>query len=164
MPARLAIIAIAKFDLLPRLHCRDFSFAYAKNATTLEAQPMPRILVIDDEPDIRTLLDDVLKSAGYEVILAANGREGVMRHRSSPVDLLITDLYVPNLEGLEIIREFRSHFPEVAIIAMSGTTAAATMLSVAQTLGAIGILHKPFLPAELIAAVEKALGGKAPAQ
>ena len=121
---------------------------------------MARILVIDDEPDIRALLDEVLKSAGYEVILAANGREAVMRQRSSPADLLITDLYVPNLEGLEIIREFRSHFPEVVIIAMSGTTAALSMLPVAQQLGALGILHKPFLPGELIDVVEKALGSK----
>jgi DNA-binding NtrC family response regulator len=125
---------------------------------------MPRILVIDDEPDIRTLLDDVLKSAGYEVILAANGREGVERYRTSPADLVITDLYMPNQQGMETIQEFRSHFPEVAIIAMSGRSVALTMLSVAQKLGAIGILHKPFLPDELIASVEKALGGRSPAQ
>jgi DNA-binding NarL/FixJ family response regulator len=67
---------------------------------------------------------------------------------------------MPNQEGLETIREFRSHFPQVAIIAMSGRTAALTMLSIAQKFGAIGVLHKPFAPEELTAAVERALGGK----
>ena len=125
---------------------------------------MARILIIDDEPDMRALLEQTLKSAGYEVISAADGREGVERHRTSPADLVITDLYMPTQEGLETIREFRTRFPEVAIIAMSGKDAALTMLSIAQKFGAIGILHKPFPADELIAAVEKALGGQSPGQ
>jgi DNA-binding NtrC family response regulator len=124
---------------------------------------MARILVIDDEPDVRVLLEQTLKSAGHEVILAADGREGVERYCTSPADLVITDLYMPNQEGLETIGELRRRFPEVAIIAMSGKAAALTMLSIAQKFGAIGILHKPFLNDELIAAVEKALRGQSPA-
>src|SRR5208282_5580007 len=127
-------------------------------------EPMARILVIDDEPDIRTFLEEILESAGHEVILAADGREGVRQHCTSPADLLITDLFMPNQEGLETIREFRTRFPEVAIIAMSGRAAAVTMLSVAQKFGAVGVLHKPFAADELIAAVAKALGGQSPAQ
>jgi len=125
---------------------------------------MARILVIDDEPDMRAFLEEVLKSAGYEVILAADGRAGVERYRTSPADLVITDLYMPNQDGLETIRQLRSCFPEVAIIAMSGKAAAVTTLSIAQKLGAVGILHKPFLRDELMAAVVKALGGQSPAQ
>ena len=125
---------------------------------------MARILVIDDEPDMRVLLEQTLKAAGHEVILAADGREGVERYCASPADLVITDLYMPNQEGLETIAELRRRFPEVAIIAMSGKAAALTMLSIAQKFGAIGILHKPFLTEELIAAVGKALGGKSPTQ
>jgi len=125
---------------------------------------MARILVIDDDPDMRAFLEEILKSAGYEIILAADGREGVERYRASRADLVITDLYMPNQEGLETIRELRTRYPEVAIIAMSGRTAALTMLSIAQKFGAVGILHKPFLADELIAAVEKALGGQSPAQ
>jgi CheY-like chemotaxis protein len=53
---------------------------------------MARILVRDDDPDTRTMLEQALKPAGYEIILAADGREGVMRHRTSPADLVITDL------------------------------------------------------------------------
>jgi CheY-like chemotaxis protein len=125
---------------------------------------MARILVIDDEPDMRAFLEEILKSAGYEVVLAADGKEGVECYRTSPADLVITDLFMPNQEGLETIRKLRSHFPKVAIIAMSGKAAALNMLSVAQKFGAVGILHKPFLNDELIAAVEKALGARSTAQ
>jgi DNA-binding response OmpR family regulator len=125
---------------------------------------MARILVIDDEQDMRTMLEQILKAAGYEVILAADGREGVMRHRTSPADLVITDLYMPNQDGMETIRELRSRFPTVAIIAMSGKLDTGTMLSIAQNATDVGILHKPFLTDELIAAVARALGGKSPAQ
>ena len=121
---------------------------------------MARILVIDDEADIRTFLEEILKSAGHEVFLAADGREGVRQHCTSPADLLITDLFMPNQEGLETIREFRTRFPEVGIIAMSGRPDSGTMLSIARNLAAVGILHKPFLTEELIGAVAKALGGQ----
>jgi DNA-binding response OmpR family regulator len=125
---------------------------------------MARILVIDDDPDLRAFLEEVLKSAGHEVILAADGREGVMRQRTSPADLVITDLYMPNQDGAETIRELRSSFPTLAIIAMSGRVDTGTMLSIAQNVGDVGILRKPFVVDELIAAVAKALGGKSPAQ
>ena len=121
---------------------------------------MARILVIDDDADARALLEQILKAAGHEVFLAADGREGVMRHRACPADLVITDLYMPNQDGMETIREFRIRFPEVAMIAMSGGTDSGTMLSIARNLAAVGILHKPFLTEELIGAVAKALGGQ----
>ena len=124
---------------------------------------MARILVIDDDPEIRTCLEEILKSAGHEVTLSADGREGMERHRTSPAELVITDLYMPNQEGLETIREFRTRYPGVAVIAMSGMTAAGTMLSVAQKFGAVGVLHKPFAADELFAAVAKALGGQSQA-
>jgi DNA-binding response OmpR family regulator len=119
---------------------------------------MARILVIDDEPDMRALVEEIPKSAGYEVILAADGREGVERHRTNPADLVITDLYMPSADGFDTIRELRTCFPEVVIIAMSGKTDTGSMLSTAQNLAAVGILRKPFLADELIAVVEKALG------
>jgi DNA-binding response OmpR family regulator len=125
---------------------------------------MARILVIDDEPDMRAMLEQILTAVGYEVILAADGREGLMRHRTSPADLVITDLYMPNQDGMETIRELHSRFPTVAIIAMSGKLDTGTMLSIAQNATDVGILHKPFLTDELIAAVARALGGKASTQ
>ena len=139
-----------------------FGFTGSEWAGILEVEPMARILVIDDEPDIRTFLEEILKSAGHEVILAADGREGVERHRTSPADLVITDLYMPIQDGMKTIREFRNGFPEVAIIAMSGGTNSGTILPIAQNLADVGILHKPFAVGELIAAVTKALGGQAP--
>jgi CheY-like chemotaxis protein len=108
------------------------------------------------------MLEQILKSAGHEVILAADGREGVERYRTSPADLVITDLYMPIQDGSETIRELRSRFPEVAIIAMSGRTDTGAMLSIAQHVSGVGILQKPFLTDELIAAVSRALGGKSP--
>ena len=125
---------------------------------------MARILVIDDDPDMRAMVGQTLKSAGHKVILAADGREGVARYRTSPADLAIIDLYMPNQEGLETLREFHTRFPEVAIVAMSGWPTAATMLSIAQKLGAIGVLHKPFFIKELIAVVAQALGGQSQAR
>ena len=87
-----------------------------------------------------------------------------MRQRASPADLVITDLYMPIQDGSETIRELRSCFPEVAIIAMSGTTDTGAMLSIAQNVTAVGILRKPFLTDELLAAVARALGGQSPAR
>ena len=118
---------------------------------------MARILVIDDDPDMRALLEQTLKSAGHEVALAADGRQGVNLYRANQADLVITDLYMPGQEGLETIIELRRRFPEVAIMAVSGRAIAATMLSVAQKLGAVEVLQKPFVTGELLAAVGKAL-------
>jgi CheY-like chemotaxis protein len=125
---------------------------------------MARILVIDDSPDTRAILEQTLKPAGHEVFLAADGREGVERYRTSPADLVIADLYTLIQDGSETIRELRSRFPKVAIIAMSGRPDTGTMLSIAQNLPIVGILPKPFLTDELIAVVGKALGGQSPAQ
>ena len=118
---------------------------------------MARILVIDDDADMRALLEQTLKSSGHEVALAADGREGVREYQAKAADLVITDLYMPNQEGLETIIELRRRFPEVSIIAMSGRIAAGTMLSIAQKLGAVDVLQKPFVAEEILAAVGKAL-------
>jgi len=118
---------------------------------------MARILVIDDDADLRVMLEQTLESAGHEVILAADGKEGVEQYRTKPADLVITDIYMPNQEGLETIIKFRRHFPALAIIAMSGRETAPTMLSIAQKLGAVEVLQKPFVADELLAAVGRAL-------
>ena len=117
---------------------------------------MARILVIDDDADMRALLEQTLKSAGHEVALAADGRKGVEQYRTKPADLVITDIFMPNQEGLETIMELRRSFPEVAIVAMSGRVPG-TMLSIAQKLGAVEVLQKPFVAEELLLAVARAL-------
>lgn len=118
---------------------------------------MAVILVIDDDPDIRDLLTVTLESAGHEVLLAPGGREGVQQYRARRTDLVITDLFMPDQEGLETIKQMRIEFPDVSIIAISGKPTGATMLTVAQRLGAKAVLQKPFLPGELLKAVEQAL-------
>jgi DNA-binding response OmpR family regulator len=118
---------------------------------------MARILVIDDDPDMRVMVEQTLISGGHEVMLAADGKQGVEQYRANRADVVITDLYMPNQEGLETIRELRNGLDNVGIIAMSGWPTAQTMLPIAQKLGAVEILLKPFLAEELIAAVDKAL-------
>jgi CheY-like chemotaxis protein len=119
---------------------------------------MPRILVIDDDPDIRNVLSLLLKAAGHEVILASDGAEGLRQLGLAPTDVVLTDLYMPNQEGIETIRNIRLKFPTVGIIAMSGETGADTMLSVARRMGAAAILEKPFFPNQLLIALDNALG------
>src|SRR5436309_62706 len=118
---------------------------------------MPRILVIDDDADMRTLLAQTLQSAGYEVVLAADGKEGVEQYRTQPADLVITDMYMPIQQGLDTIVQLRKEAPTVRIIAMCGKSTAMPMLSAAQRLGAVQVLQKPFVGEELLAAVVTAL-------
>jgi CheY-like chemotaxis protein len=118
---------------------------------------MARILVIDDEADMRTMLEQMLKSSGHEVVSAANGQEGVELYRATSPDVVILDLVMPVQEGLETIAKLRKEFPNVVIVAMSGKTAATTMLTVARRLGAVAVLQKPFLPEQLMSVVEEAL-------
>ena len=121
---------------------------------------MARILVIDDEAEIRAVLGQTLKSAGHEVVLAANGKVGMKLHYAQPADLLITDLFMPGQDGLETIVWIHRDFPTLPIIAMSGNPAAKSMLATSLRLGAVTILEKPFHPDEVLAAVEKALATK----
>ena len=118
---------------------------------------MARILIIDDDADMRVLLGQALQSAGHEVVLAADGKEGVEQHRAKPAELVITDLYMPNQAGLETIIQLRKESPTVRIIAMCGKSTAMPMLSAAQRLGAIQVLQKPFVGDEVLTAVERAL-------
>ena len=118
---------------------------------------MAQILIIDDDPDVRGLLEQTLTTAGYKVTLAADGQEGLANYHKSPANLVITDLYMPNREGLETIKDLRRLFPDLPIIAMSGKPTAETMLHVAEQLGAVQVLQKPFTAEELLEAVRKTL-------
>ncbi len=115
------------------------------------------ILVIDDDPDTQALLQQILKPAGHSVAVASNGRDGLKQYKAIPTDLVITDLFMPEQEVLETIKQLRLEFPDIRIIAISGRPMAGTMLSVAQRLGATAVLPKPFLPDELLQAVEQSL-------
>jgi CheY-like chemotaxis protein len=115
---------------------------------------------MDDEADTRMMIEDILASAGYEVVLAADGLEGMRQYHSTPIDLAVIDLFMPNREGLETIKELKHEFPDFPIIAMSGDALALPLLSIAQRLGAEEVLQKPFSPEELLEAVEHMLQPK----
>jgi len=122
---------------------------------------MARILIIDDDPDMRSLLEHTLKSSGHEIEMAADGKEGLMLYDAKRPDIVITDLYMPTKGGLETIIELRRRSPQVPIIALSGTGAAEKMLAIAQKFGAFAIIHKPFTAEELERVVRKAIGAAA---
>lgn len=118
---------------------------------------MAQILIIDDEQPVRLLLEKLLTVAGHEVALAVDGMEAVRIQHQIAADLVITDIYMPNQDGFETICHFRKLFPDVRMIAISGKPAAAIMLSIAHTLGAVAVLQKPFAAQKLLSAVAEAL-------
>ena len=119
---------------------------------------MARILVIDDEEQIRTLLKKALEELGHEVAKASDGDAGLHLFRENPSDLVITDLMMPKKNGLETIRDLRAEFPDAKIIAMTGFDPA--RLSMALELGAVEAIEKPFHIKELLGAVKDALNSK----
>jgi len=120
---------------------------------------MARILVIDDEENVRDLLRDVLEERGHEVLEASDGDLGSALYRERPADLVITDIIMPNKEGLETILDLRRDYPEVKIIAISGGSRVGRhdVLPLARTLGALRTFSKPFNLRELIDAVDELL-------
>lgn len=120
---------------------------------------MKRILVIDDDVQFRQMLRQMLERAGYEVLEAANGKKGIESYRSEPADLIITDIIMPEKEGIETILELKRDFPDVKIIAISGggRLTPAGYLDAAQALGVMQIFTKPFNNKEMLEAIEKLL-------
>ena len=119
-----------------------------------------RILVIDDDEQMRVLLQQAMQWAGFEVVAAENGRQGQQLFEEHPADLIITDLIMPEQEGLETIRILKQGYPTVKIIAISGggRIGPEAYLPAAMELGADRIFTKPFDVKELIAAVRELLG------
>jgi CheY-like chemotaxis protein len=120
---------------------------------------MAQILVIDDEDQVRRLIREVLEAAGHEITEAPNGRVGVRLFRQSPARLVITNIFMPEQEGIETITELRNDYPDLPILAISGggSSGGTDVLETAEAFGASAILAKPFdLPA-LTGAVEKLL-------
>ena len=116
---------------------------------------MARILLIEDDADSRTTLRRVLERAGHTVFEAANGQEGIERYRTTPTELVITDILMPERKGLETIMALRREFPAVKIIAVSGGIGPLDFLHVAARLGAQRTFAKPFDYRELLAAVQE---------
>ena len=113
---------------------------------------MATILIIDDDPQIRRVLVQILTKVGHEPIEAENGKEGLSQFRARKPSVVITDILMPVKEGLETIRELRASAPGVAIIAMSGGDP--LFLDIAKMLGADLVISKPFRTSELMQAID----------
>jgi len=117
----------------------------------------PRVLVVDDEAAIRDLLSKTLALAEYDVDLAPDGRTALERLRIIPYDLLITDLKMPGVEGLTVIREARRLKADIPVLIITGFSTEASAIE-AVNLGVSGYLTKPFRVPRVLAAAAKALG------
>lgn len=120
-----------------------------------------RILVVDDDADTRRSLEILLTKAGYEVAQARNGSEAVRLWQDFGGDLVITDLFMDQKDGIEVILELRAHSPGIRIIAMSGggDKKRVDVLGHAKLIGAVLTIAKPFSQAEMITMVGRALKG-----
>lgn len=123
---------------------------------------MALILVIDDEDQVRTMVRHTLEKMGHTVCEAANGNDGLHMFECARFDLVVTDIIMPEMEGIETIMEIRRRNPEARIIAMSGGGRARNLefLPLAKKLGADQALRKPFRRAELLEVVDLALTGR----
>jgi excisionase family DNA binding protein len=121
------------------------------------AAARPRVLVVDDEASIRDLLAKTLALAEYDVDLAPDGRGALERLRIIPYDLLITDLRMPGVDGLSVIKEARRLKPDIPVIIITGFSTEASAIE-AVNLGVSGYLTKPFRVPRVLATAAKALG------
>ena len=124
-----------------------------------EIKIMALILIIDDEPQIRSMLKLMLERDGYEVAEAPDGIEGIRIFRQNPADLIITDLIMPNKDGIGVIIDLKKEFPNVKIIAMSGggLNKPEGYLKGAKKLGAACTLTKPIDRGEMLRAIKDVL-------
>jgi len=118
-----------------------------------------RILLIDDDATVRYALKQVLERAGHQVEEANDGMVGIEKYNAARPDIVVTDIIMPNQEGIETIIKLKRMAPEVAIIAMSGggRTGNRDFLAMAEKLGAAKVMPKPFRPKELVEAVQALL-------
>ncbi len=121
---------------------------------------MAKILVVDDEAPMRKLLKEVLSQDSHEVREAENGAQASAMFRSDPADLIITDLRMPDINGIDLIMQLRQDYPASRIIAISGGGGGdgrVDYLAVARQVGATQVISKPFQISTLRTAVGEAL-------
>ncbi len=131
---------------------------------------MSHVLVVDDNADARELVAAMLRTAGYDVSLAADGTEGLALYAELRPSLVLADIFMPGMDGIGMIREIRRSFPEARIIAMSagwnvpnlevsGELRDLDVLEVAKTVGANSVLAKPLDHVKVASAVAALLAG-----
>lgn len=117
---------------------------------------MAQIVVIDDEPGMLRMITRALEKCGHTVTSYENGRHAIQGMETTAPDLVITDIFMPEMDGLELTRELTRSRPKCPIIAVSGASELPDYLGVAQNFGAT-ILRKPFRPIELVELVDRLL-------
>lgn len=123
--------------------------------------PVPLILVIEDDEALGRVLCRGLERAGYRTVRALNGAEGIRSCRATPADLVITDIHMPEMDGIETMLELRRAWPRLRIIATTGgpdPQAKGGRLDDARLLGAVRTVAKPFTLEDMLSAVREALG------
>ena len=126
---------------------------------------MPRILIVDDDRSVLNAIRLLLELEGYEVVAAANGRDGIEAISTTPFDLAIVDIFMPGMDGLETIKTFGRLAPGLPVIAVSGrmfreaSEPAPDFLAMSTKLGAACCLQKPFRPRDLMNAIIVCLDG-----
>jgi len=122
---------------------------------------MAHILVVDDDAVLRRVITLALEAGGHTVLRCENGRKAIDHLEHAHTDLLITDIIMPEMDGVETVRAARQLRPDLPIIAMSGGGSfdPGDYLGLAQAFGATAMVPKPVRPAELVALVAKLLAG-----
>ena len=120
---------------------------------------MTTILIVDDQDAVRMVMRDALEQEGFQVQEARNGAEAILMYQENPADVIVTDIIMPDKEGIETIIELRDLAPDVKIIAISGggRIRANDFLDMAKKLGAAHVLRKPFRMKELVDLVKSCL-------
>ena len=118
---------------------------------------MATVLIIDDDELMRSFMIESFESKGYTVRVATNGQLGIDAYIENPTDLVITDLFMPEEDGVEVVRSLTKHDPNVKILAMSGGDSSAGRKDVLEDFGVKRTFGKPFKIAEVLAAAEEVL-------
>ena len=123
---------------------------------------MARVIVIDDQEPIRRIVRRALENDGHEVFEASDGEVGMELLERAPADVVITDIFMPGMDGIQTLREIRKRFPAIKVIAMSGgdSTGLLDLRQDAELLGALKSIHKPFNAREIVELVRGVLGGE----
>jgi DNA-binding NtrC family response regulator len=122
-----------------------------------QPQLAQRILIVDDDESMRRMIAEVLSAAGYAVSEASTGKQALRLLTEQDIQLVLTELVMPETEGLQLIQQMHKAEPDVRVIAMSGSPRAATYLSVARALGARAALHKPLPVDQLLQTIHEVL-------
>jgi len=121
---------------------------------------LAHILIIDDDSQVLEMLKQTFFRANYDVDTATDGNKAMVINQQNPADVVITDLIMPDKEGMEVIREFRRNFPKTKIIAISGGgrySGPIDYLDLAHKLGAARVFSKPFERKDILQAVKELL-------